>query len=331
MKNESFNIEQADMAPDDVLEYKPKPVMVHYSDKFSSPEGKSKVREYLRFAGQVVGNRDLFLGEGGAAKVFDAEDGTCIKISKNRHKEVGHHYNLGNSPEKEFDFMERLHGFERAGCRSPIGEVCIEVGDAALIVMEKLDAVNLQLVFNGQEELPEGFDFEAFYNSLDGYIGSLHSEMGVAHNDLFPRNVMIDKTTGMPYVIDFGRSVVVDATAIQKSPAVNSDWDNFDSIFEGLEKYRNNKVEVKKEVYQSGVAHLTFTEDIKVFYSRKLLQIAESLLSQNISFAQGKVEVEKVGNMTIFLSDSQDDLSYAQKVEYKGNTFYIGKLIKGNK
>lgn len=309
-------------------DYEPKPVTIHYNENFFLDEERVKSKKYLKFAAQMVSDKQNFLGEGGAAKVFDAKDGTCIKILRNRHKEISKGYDLGNSPEKEFDYLERLHGFERSGCRSPIAEMCIEVGDAALIVMEKLDAVNLQLVFNGQEELPEGFDFEAFYKSLEGYIGSLHAEVGIAHNDLYPRNIMVDRNTGMPYVIDFGRSVAVDATAIQKSPAVNGDWDNFDLVFEKLEGFRNGEVSTKKEVYQSGVVHLTFSEDIKVFYSRKLLQLAERVLSSSSDLSNfGIVELEKAGSMTVYISDTNHNLGYAQKVEYQGLTFYIGKLI----
>jgi serine/threonine protein kinase len=60
------------------------------------------------------------------------------------------------------------------------------------------------------ELLPIGFSAETFCSHLESLLHSLNTEKRIAHNDFFPRNILIDKETLLPIVIDFGESRFLD-------------------------------------------------------------------------------------------------------------------------
>jgi tRNA A-37 threonylcarbamoyl transferase component Bud32 len=88
-----------------------------------------------------------------------------------------------------------------------------------------LDAVNLQLVINGDEMMPDNFNKEEFFDSLGEYVGEMHFQKNIAHGDLYARNIMVDRVTGKPYVIDFGRSV--NMTNLSKQERIKKEDANF--------------------------------------------------------------------------------------------------------
>lgn len=160
---------------------------------------------------EKIGNPENYLGEGGAAMVFDVGEDRCVKLMKNRHNSPNAHmYDLGNSPRDEAGIQNMLKDFEVAGVFTPTIFSQFHGVEASAIVMEKLDAVNLQLVLNGEEEMPAGFDPDDFFKRLREFIVAMHDKKGIVHADLELRNVMVDRQTAHPRVIDFGRSKLRD-------------------------------------------------------------------------------------------------------------------------
>ncbi|KAK3401577.1 kinase-like domain-containing protein [Sordaria brevicollis] len=49
-----------------------------------------------------------------------------------------------------------------------------------------------------------GEEKEAFMKALEGAVRHLHSELGVAHNDINPLNIMVTVSDKMPVLVDFG-------------------------------------------------------------------------------------------------------------------------------
>jgi len=155
---------------------------------------------------KYVSNPEHFLGKGGAAMVFSFE-GQCVKLMKNRHNSASAGmFKLGNTAEKEFEIQGMLDEFEVDGVYSPMTGICYTGQENTAIVMEELNAVNLQLVINGEKSLPANFNADDFCLKLETYIYEMH-DFGIAHGDLFARNVMIDNETGNPRVIDFGKAM----------------------------------------------------------------------------------------------------------------------------
>lgn len=203
-----------------------------WTESFDFVESKALRDEIEKY----VTNSCNFLGKGGAAMVFSL-DGQCIKLMKNRHNsDLVNQYNLGNTIENEFKIQCMLDDFEVDGVYSPMGGICYVGQENAAIVMEELDAVNLQLVLNGKKKLPANFKKEDFCIKLEGYIYEMH-DLGIAHGDLFARNVMIDNETGLPRVIDFGRAMYSsDAKNHDLIRLKKEDIKNLDEIIEKIEE-----------------------------------------------------------------------------------------------
>ena len=165
-----------------------------------------------------------YLGEGAVAEVYSIMNENkklCVKIIIDYTR-----YTKENNIHQEARFLERLHGFEKDGVRTPaLKNKISQIGFDAL-VMEELDAVTVESVVRGQCNLPENFDMENFFKRLISYIKTIQTEKGIYHLDIAARNIMIDKNTGLPYLIDFGKSKFKDDFMGEKSG-------NFESIYEG--------------------------------------------------------------------------------------------------
>lgn len=77
------------------------------------------------------------------------------------------------------------------------------LGNFKVLVLEKLNAFTVQDLLMNQERLPENFDIEKFAQKLTTFVEKMN-DSGIRHNDLTVTNVMIDRETGLPCVIDFG-------------------------------------------------------------------------------------------------------------------------------
>lgn len=182
-----------------------------------------------------------FLGEGGAGKVFDLGEGRCIKIMPYRHKSSrAEMFDLGNRPEEEARIQNLVRNFVVEDVYAPVIVASYLGKEAAAIIMEQLDAVNLQMVLSGKDQLPEKFELDDFFYRLEAYIEALNKEKGIIHNDLEPRNIMIDRKTGLPRVIDFGRSIDLNrANRFIRSSLKNMDIININKILTKMDTFLN--------------------------------------------------------------------------------------------
>ncbi len=176
----------------------------------SQEKDRDVIKARLRMVYDIdasTADQELFLGSGNIARVYKLahQPGLCVKKVIN---DVS--YARENSVSQEARFLNELSGFEVAGVRTPFVKETISGGDLTVIVMEELDAVNFELAARGKAPLPPNFDINDFFDRLKKYISALHEQKQIFHNDLAPRNIMICKKTGMPFVIDFGKSAYAD-------------------------------------------------------------------------------------------------------------------------
>lgn len=202
------------------------------SEDFPLPE------ETLGEIERVIKNPENYIDEGGAGKVYRLPGDLCIKVMEERHTSPhADKFDLGNTTSKELSFLSRLSKVKVKGVRSPVPVGAIEnpnTGHMNAIVMEELPAINLQHILLGKVDFPKTFNVDIFFEALEAYIDHLH-ELGMSHQDLEARNVMVDKESGIPYVIDFGRSVYLNDNADIKK-LTDNDWDHVEKMYEAVIK-----------------------------------------------------------------------------------------------
>lgn len=219
------------------------PRIEHDFNHFDALDKLSSVR-YFSYLQQRISDPQRYMDKGGAGTVFNINDTVCIKMMEDRYlleelraREEGrapHQLNLGNRPVVEARIQERVADLAVAGVRAPHIAQYIPGKIWHGIVMERLNAVNIQHCLNGTANFPEGFQYGTFMDSLGAYLEEMHSKKHIYHGDLEPRNVMADIETGAPYLIDFGRSGTLHDTG--RSRLTEGDWKKYDSLYEKLER-----------------------------------------------------------------------------------------------
>ncbi|MFH1611006.1 MAG: phosphotransferase [Patescibacteria group bacterium] len=188
---------------------------------------------------EIVNNPERYIDHGGVGTVYEVTDNVCVKVLEPRHESpVAHLMDLGRPVDVEVGIQRSICHVEVAGVRAPWVYGYIK-GDGkevkSIIIMERLDAVNLQHILNGTEQFPEGYDAQVFVDALEEYLDHIHEKFGIVHGDLEPRNVMVDKKTGLPRLIDFGRSHIVSShNNTQRQSLIDQDNEQFSDIFEKL-------------------------------------------------------------------------------------------------
>jgi serine/threonine protein kinase len=199
-------------------------------------------QEAVRQLQSISENPENFIDKGGAGAVYKLPAGMCMKVMEARHDSPNSNImKLGNTLEQEARFLERIEHFSFAGARTPEYLGYIRSKNFLAILMEELEAVNLQKVLNGEAALPPSFSFDRFFDALEQYMDHLNTDFHAVHGDLEPRNVMIDIKSGNPRIIDFGN-----AKWLSKDPApervtkalIKQDWDKLDSMAEQVRAYQ---------------------------------------------------------------------------------------------
>ncbi|HJN85002.1 MAG TPA: protein kinase [Patescibacteria group bacterium] len=194
---------------------------------------------------KIAADPGRFIDKGGAGAVYNSAAGICIKVLEPREMSPNAHLmDIGNPVEVEAS-IQRMLTEVVDGARAPWCYAFMKgrlASEKSVIVMEQLDAVNLQMVMNGTQELPEGFDPDDFLMALSSYIDYMHDDAGVVHLDLAPRNVMVDRKTGTPRIIDFGRSRLTDKMSEGgRESAMRADSKAYEDIEDKLYNLTDNE------------------------------------------------------------------------------------------
>jgi tRNA A-37 threonylcarbamoyl transferase component Bud32 len=200
---------------------------------------REKWHLYADMVQQFINNPKFYIDRGGVGEVFAlGTTGFCVKLIKDRHnKNDTIKYDLGNTIEQEGKFLKHMIGLEVKGARSPYYFDVLKGEGYGALIMEQLSAVNLQKVITGEAELPDNFSFDTFFSSLESYVDKMHETRGVTHGDLFARNIMIDSTTALPYLIDFGRAHDLrKVTDFKRESLIQADWNELDKVTVDVEK-----------------------------------------------------------------------------------------------
>ncbi|MDO8564521.1 MAG: phosphotransferase [bacterium] len=174
--------------------------------------------EFIAYVGTLLERAENLIGKGTLAEVYplDSNPDVCVKII-NDSEEFGTISPLRvgapfyNSASLEAQFLSDLQPISgKVGIPKPYYSVEHLVADpkgksakVSALAMERLSAVSIDDVVTGREDLPPTFDGHTFWTELEKFITAMH-ERGIYHRDLHKGNIMIGKTDGRPFVIDFG-------------------------------------------------------------------------------------------------------------------------------
>jgi serine/threonine-protein kinase RIO1 len=156
----------------------------------------------------LIENNGQEAGEGANAEVFrlnhEVFGQICIKRSKKMRM-----FKIIDE-EKEFDTQEEI--WER-GVSAPRPIILIEdkISKDRYIAMKFVEGCTLGEVMEGKQELPDTYDHEKFWKKVESDFNLMHDKIGkynksIHHRDLHPYNLMIERATGNPVIIDFGSS-----------------------------------------------------------------------------------------------------------------------------
>jgi serine/threonine protein kinase len=166
------------------------------------------LNERLSALAKEIFTRDKEIGEGNYSNVFeDPETGSCCKRIKPGSNPL-------NNVHQESSFLNDLRGVvDFADVPLPLVSMDAytrgeegRISKCNVLVMEKINGPSLEDINLGKSDIPESFNIETFFVDLKRFILKMH-EMGIYHRDIADRNIMIDKETGKPFLIDFGNAV----------------------------------------------------------------------------------------------------------------------------
>jgi len=188
-----------------------------------------------------------------------------IKAKKRNLSNAGAQFSAENSPLKEAGLqivarkILKEQGLERMvpglngvielseEDEGEVGGLPYEVSEKVfLISMQTVDGVNLEellLNYDAYPDLLEKIDFDSFKKMLLEGLAMLH-EAGLCHKDLSIRNIMIDRETGEPRLIDFGKSKKTDSN----SPECGEEKDAANNVLVHLKQLLNNPESKKKNL-----------------------------------------------------------------------------------
>ncbi|MCR4280207.1 MAG: phosphotransferase [Candidatus Komeilibacteria bacterium] len=140
------------------------------------------------------------LGTGLKAEVFSlVESSICVKIIVKPDL-------CFNNVEQELKLMDKLYA-GGINIPRPLGAAYSIDHKVSLLFMERVNGSSVEdfLLDKNLTELPQGFEVEKFFASLQKQVNKMHEVLGIHHRDLHAGNVMID-VDGQPWIIDFDKS-----------------------------------------------------------------------------------------------------------------------------
>lgn len=146
----------------------------------------------------------------------------------------------------------RLKMDGKYGVRVPIVYGFISEEGTRAITMELMNAPSLRKVVERQkEDMPKNFDYHKFFSALESFIKEMHTH-GYYHRDLHAGNVLVDRETGMPCVIDFGLSkfAPIDDGETYRETVIENGHNVEIVLQSDIDNLENLKLQVKKFMSQ---------------------------------------------------------------------------------
>ena len=169
-------------------------------------------------------SQKIEIGYGKAAHVVAAkgQEGVCYKVLLPHEQQPPGTNDIARETELQQKAYAELDG--TADVRVPAIFGFIHESGTRAMIMELLNAVSVrQVVEEKVADLPAVFNIDQFIVALQNFVNTMH-EKRIYHRDLHGGNILIDRETGLPCVIDFGLSTdsVVDERDAYTTRVVNN-------------------------------------------------------------------------------------------------------------
>lgn len=227
----------------------------------SDERAESIRREFIAYVEHLHQEGEHLIGKGSLAEVYplEANANICVKVV-NDSKEFGTISPLRvgarfyNSSHIEAQFLsDTQHISKEVGVPKPYYSVEYSIADPkgnmaniSALAMERLDAVSIEEVVSGREDMPAAFNSKTFWAHLRDFVTDMH-EKHIYHRDFHGGNIMIGKKDGRPYVIDFGAAAyATEYDAYERPVRGNVATLRFIEDFAGIEKVRTELEESRQ-------------------------------------------------------------------------------------
>jgi len=287
---------------------------------------KEKWELYVKKMEEVLNNADNYVNHGASGVVYSfGKTGFCTKLMRDRSIPRPSYYKKTNTALEEFMFMKRLQGFESEGVRIPGLVEIMEGKTYQAILMEQLDAVNLQEIINGRKPVPEKFELDHFFDSLDGFIQDMHSEKDILHNDLEFRNIMVDNETGTPYLVDFGMAEDLSRyDNLTRARKEDKEWRRIDNLRERVAIFLKNYQKKKKATFS-----FQHNNEKRVDFQRSIFneEMMRYIIETVRKSSRNKIIPIRIGNKNMFISTDPNVLVGHRFFNLGDKAYYLGFLV----
>ncbi len=188
-------------------------VKLRFKPENDSDFESKNLERFVEYAKNIFIKENIY-DSGNFSEIFlsnDANSNICFKKIKPFVKPT-------NDVWEEADFLNRVHSLSKNSdvmVPKPIFALKAMIKynkdsrpiERQVIAMSFMDAYKMEDVIESKNNarLPDNFDVDKYFSSLRGFVQQMHNN-GIYHADLFSRNIMIDKKTSAPVLIDFGES-----------------------------------------------------------------------------------------------------------------------------
>ena len=139
------------------------------------------------------------IAEGDSSTILVAEGTPFERVCKKKIKKFPKM--IVNQIDTEHQYQIRAR---KAGVDTPLPLVSFETAEGDYyLLMERIFGDTVGDIVSKPSLLPEHFDSDAFSKSLKTQVENMHNA-GIYHRSLHMYNVMVDRETGLPKILDFG-------------------------------------------------------------------------------------------------------------------------------